>query len=154
MIRLLPFILLAAAFFYFEKGGFNFLEEPGVYQGEGNSGAATVKPEENPVYGAIALSESTYAWGSSIKYTSEDKAKLDATSRCAESGASDCQAQTWGSEVCLALAIAPRIKGKSMGGWGTGRDENIDLAKSEALENCQKHEKDCAIVESFCSRGN
>lgn len=125
---------------------------PATYEGEGRGGAGNVTITENANYGAIAVSEESFAWGSSTGYADAAKAKREAIRRCAESGAGDCAAKSWGNQFCLALAVSPRIVDVQRGAWGTGRDETIDGAKSRALENCGRHAKDCALVESFCAR--
>jgi hypothetical protein len=128
--------------------------KPIGYAGAGKSGAGSVEAIEHPVYGAIAVSIDTFAWGSSTGYAKIGDARQDATRRCAESGAKDCRVKISTKESCLALAIAPRIIDRQSGAWGTGVDENIDKAKAEALKNCGKYEKKCKIVESFCPRAN
>lgn len=125
--------------------------KPSDYVGQGHSGPASIPIVEKPVYGAIAYSEETSAWGSSIDYSDLDAAKRNAVQRCEKSGAKDCAIVLWNKETCMALAVSPRIKNKQSGGWGTGVDENIDAARSEALTNCKKFAKSCKIVESFCS---
>jgi len=86
--------------------------------------ATAVSAED--MYGAIATSDETGAWGYAYNYKSRAKAEAAALKECGEAG---CQVEVWFANACGAVAK----DGKTVGwGWAESRAE----AEAEALSAC------------------
>lgn len=78
------------------------------------------------MYGAIATSDETGAWGYGYNYPSRAQAESAALQQCGES---DCEVDVWFKNACGAVAK----DGKTVGwGWAEDRTE----AEAKALSSC------------------
>lgn len=102
------------------------------------------------VWGAIAVSESTLAFGSAWGYQSEQDAKHRASRECslAMNAMRDCRVVGTFSNACVALATSPNEHS-----WGfSGSQTNINSAVKNAMTQCKKYGgRSCDIVSKFCS---
>lgn len=109
--------------------------------------AAPPKPD---VWGALAVSASTLASGTSWNYKSEAAASESALSECRTRGGGDCKVVKTVADVCLALAVSNAEKVFAVGG-PTGAGNFADAA---ALLKCQRAGgKACFVQASFCADG-
>lgn len=122
------------------------------YSGAGKAYSGVAVPEDHKArYGAFAVSDQTFAWGSSLDYPSRPSAERDAEKRCAKGGAKDCKIALWFYDRCGALAIKPRDGAKMNGGWGSASAGDLGEAEEKALSNCRRFGGNgCGIVESIC----
>ena len=78
------------------------------------------------MYGAIATSDETGAWGYAYNYPSRAQAETAALQECGEAG---CQIEVWFANACGAVAK----DGRSVGwGWAASRAE----AEAQAISAC------------------
>jgi hypothetical protein len=95
-------------------------------------------------YGAIALSPTRLAWGEGHDYATQALAEERAMEEC-KKRASDCQKIRWVRNACHALATGRGV-------WGHAWNDNIDLARSEALGHCRNRGSNCSVVYAGCSK--
>ena len=111
-----------------------------------NRGAA----EAPGVWGAIAVSDSTLAYGSAWAYQSEQDAKNRASRECslAMNAMRDCRVVGTFRNACVALATSPKEHA-----WGfSGAQSSIKSAVKSAITQCQKYGgRSCTIASQFCS---
>jgi len=114
----------------------------------GQSGA--VSPPKPDVWGALAVSASTLASGTSWNYKSEPAAAEAALGQCRARGGSDCKVEKTVADVCLALAVSKTEGIYAVGGpIGAG-----NYADEAALLKCQRAGgKSCFVQASFCADG-
>lgn len=104
--------------------------------------ASTTNTSGN-TYGAIAISESTMAWGSSWNATSQAEAERTAIEYC---GRSDCRSVNWFRNACGALAMSGNRAWAA--DWGATQEE----ARSKALAACRSSGgTSCQIQNTTCS---
>lgn len=78
------------------------------------------------MYGAIATSDETGAWGYAYNYPSQSQAEAAALQECGERG---CQVEVWFANACGAVAK----DGRNVGwGWAESRAE----AEAKAVSAC------------------
>ncbi|MBS0580623.1 MAG: DUF4189 domain-containing protein [Proteobacteria bacterium] len=107
-------------------------------------------PPEPDVWGALAVSASTLASGSSWNYKSEAAASKAALGQCRARGGTDCKVVTTVADVCVALAVSNAEKTYAVGG-PTGAGNYADDA---AMLKCQRAGgKSCFVQASFCADG-
>ncbi|MDE1991032.1 MAG: DUF4189 domain-containing protein [Rhizobiaceae bacterium] len=96
-------------------------------------------------YTAVAISDTTLAWGTAWAAPSKEEAERVALAECLTQ-AKDCHTQTWATG-CVALAESP-----ADGTWGADYDLFVDFAESKALARCSNAGgSDCRIVAHPCS---
>lgn len=106
----------------------------------------TVSAEaETDLYGAIAFSPSTRAYGFSYDHASRESAKKEAMEECKTlSGNRDCKTVIWFQNGCGALAVGDI-------GYGTGWGNSREWAQNYALESCASWTGNCRIVRWVCT---
>ena len=108
-------------------------------------------PTQAPgIWGAVAVSPSTLASGSSWRYQSEKDAENQALRECslAMNAMRDCKVVGTFTNACVALATSPHENA-----WGfSGSKASIKSAVKSAMTQCQKYGgRSCKIVSKFCS---
>lgn len=106
-------------------------------------------------YSAIALSQSTGAYGFSYDQGSQGRANRVATDNCSarDNGAGDCRVvQYTHGAYCAALVINHTPRGGSVG-WGAGSAASEGEAKRIAWRECQvnNHGECDTLAASVCS---
>lgn len=104
-------------------------------------------------YGAIAISPSTLAYGTSYRFPTRQQAEAAALTYCHGNAGhpKDCQISSWFWNSCASLALNPK-SGRSGGHWGSAWDANRELARKKALLACSRTAGvDCQSVVTFCS---
>jgi hypothetical protein len=117
----------------------------GPCQGQNNPAPSTPS-----VYGAIAISRSTMAYGTAEKFSTQQAANDFAVKDCAKKGAKDCSLfQAFANNLCAALALSVPDKAASIGLSGI-----MTFASSIATLRCQQAGgKSCVVAISFCADG-
>lgn len=118
-----------------------------TYNATGVRFAAPPPPPKPDVWGAVAVSPSTLAYGSSWNWKSEKDAAAAALKYC---GARDCKVVATVADVCLSLveSAAERIY---MVGGPIGA---ANFADNNALLQCQRAGgRACIVKASFCADG-
>lgn len=101
------------------------------------------------LYGAIAFSDSTGAYGFSFQYRTRSGAELRAVDECTKRGARDCEAKVW-FRGCGSLAVGPdNVYGSA---FADSKSEARDLAIGYCQEqsggrSCVSKVAVCAIAE-------
>ncbi|KKC34053.1 DUF4189 domain-containing protein [Devosia psychrophila] len=96
-------------------------------------------------YGALALSQSNGAAGTSSKRVSYENARDWALSYCGEY-ADDCMIAVYFVNTCAAVARGTN------GGYGTGKSNSLNTAKTTAIASCRRYDTGCVVRASSCSR--
>lgn len=98
------------------------------------------------LYGAIAYSDRTGAFGYSYKHGSRRQAEAEARGQCANKGGTNCKIATWYVNSCGALAKSGH------GPWGVGQKNSEQAAQRQAQAFCKQHGgRDCSVVFTGCS---
>lgn len=95
-------------------------------------------------FGAIALSESTYAFGWSGDKLSRQAAERIALRNCYQY-ADDCRIVMWTRNACMALAIGDES-------WGTSWNTVKSKAINHAMALCQENSDGCRLALRQCSK--
>jgi hypothetical protein len=107
-------------------------------------------PPKPDVWGALAVSASTLAWGASWNSRSESDSSGFALSQCAARGAQDCKIVKTVADVCLALVTSSGENIFTVGG-PIGAS---NIADDAALAKCRRAGgKSCKLITSFCADG-
>ncbi|MDJ0717406.1 MAG: DUF4189 domain-containing protein [Prochloraceae cyanobacterium] len=99
------------------------------------------------LFGSIAVSPSTGAYGYSWNYKSRQGAVNGALRTCENYAgrAGDCRALVWFQNACGSLTQNSR-------GWGSGWGTTRSLAQNYALQSCrQNYGSGCRVVETVCT---
>jgi hypothetical protein len=115
--------------------------------GEAFANVATICVDPGPqLYTAVAISPSTFNWGSSWHYGSEQQAEQAAFANCAKN-ANDCQVVAWTGSGCAALALSEDNQI-----WGAAYNNFPDFAQGGALKSCRDEGgRNCKVVAHPCS---
>ncbi len=103
--------------------------------------AQKLYPNKKASYGAVAVSKKAAKSGGSRNFSTLKKAKDAALNQC---NVSDCKILVVVKNRCVAVAFANKHS------YWT-KSSNLSRAKRVALKNCQKSNKNCKIIRSFCS---
>ena len=102
------------------------------------------------MWGALAVSPTTLASGTSWRDKSEAAASKAALGNCRTRGGSDCKVLQTVADVCLALAVS-KTEGTYAIGGPTGAGNFADDA---AMVKCQRAGgRSCVVQASFCADG-
>jgi hypothetical protein len=96
-------------------------------------------------FGAIAYSPSSGAHGYAFDFSTQAGAEARALAECNSKGRG-CQSAIWFRNACGAIAV-----GSS--GWGSGWDENQQMAEQKALDKCKNYSRGCSVVRWVCTTG-
>ena len=110
---------------------------------------AQPKPD---VWGALAVSPSTLAWGNSWNYKTGKEAEAEALKNCRtySKGARDCRVAVTVADVCVSMAASMAQKIYTVGG-PTGA---ANFAADNAMLKCKRAGgRACVIATSFCADG-
>ena len=109
--------------------------------------AGPAAAETAGIYGALAISTGSGAYGFSYNYNSDDEARRRAMAECVKrTQAGDCQVAATFSRNCIAVAYSPN----KVFGWATGYPN--DERPERALNSCASANGNaCKIVQSICS---
>lgn len=122
-----------------------------VDTGSGKPAAGEPRRAPKPdVWGALAVSASTLASGTSWNYNTADAANQAALDGCRERGGIDCKIVKSVADVCVSLAVSSPQKLFTVGGpTGAG-----NFADDAALLKCRRAGgKSCIVQASFCADG-
>jgi serine/threonine-protein kinase len=108
--------------------------------------AAPLSAFAGDLYGAIAYSQSTKAYGWATDYASQEEAEAGAMSACKDR-ASDCKSAIWFRNACGALSVG------SDGGWGADWGADEQAARNKATHVCDGYSYDCQVVIAKCDTG-
>lgn len=97
---------------------------------------------QETLWGAIAYSTSTHAYGFGYNQPSQAAAINVAVEKCNED---DCKAVVWFHNSCGAFAIGDRAA------YGWGIDSEKEEAQEKALSECRKAGTGCKIVQWVCT---
>jgi hypothetical protein len=105
-------------------------------------------PPPTPKYfTAIAVSDSTLAWGASWAANSRGQAEQIALAHCSQS-ASDCKVKMWAQGMCVALATS-----KTDLTWGVDKGSYPETAQPKALAQCRAAGGNACVIETHpCSQ--
>ncbi|MEI2429441.1 DUF4189 domain-containing protein [Lysobacter yananisis] len=95
-------------------------------------------------WGAIALDDTTGAFGSSSREGSESRAEKNALATCKKQGGKTCRIEISYHNQCVSLA-AGKFK------YFVRADYTLALAESNSLSKCGKEDEGCKIFYSNCS---
>lgn len=98
------------------------------------------------IYGAIAYSPGTGAYGYSHNYRSRGQAEQAALGNCVRH-ARDCRVVVWFYNACGALASGRR------NGWGHGFASTRQQAANIAMNYCRQNDQGCQLRQTVCSFG-
>lgn len=102
-------------------------------------------PGSSRIYGAIAYSPASGAFGYSDNYGSESQADYRALSEC---GKTDCVVASWFYNNCGAVVTSDN------GSWGGGHGASVSSAIRDAENACTQHGGTACVVKvSHCSAG-
>ncbi len=105
-------------------------------------------PKVQPHYfTAIAVSDSTLAWGTSWAANTRAEAEQIALAQCRRHAA-DCRAVDWAQYKCLALAVSDREMA-----WGVDAGNYPETASSKAVAACRSvGGSNCVVKTHPCSQ--
>lgn len=107
-------------------------------------GAMAAPVHAADMFGAIAYSPNSGAWGWSKDYASQDEAETRAMDECeSRSNGEECQVASWFRNACGSLATGPD-------GWGADWGNDQWEAAAKALERCSEHSMTCTVKEKIC----
>ncbi len=98
------------------------------------------------LYGAIAFSDSTGAYGFSFQYRTRSGAELRAVDECTKRGAPDCEAKVW-FRGCGSLAVGPDNV------YGSAYADSKSEARDLAIGYCQEQSggRSCVSKVAVCA---
>lgn len=99
----------------------------------------------NDLYGAIAYSPSSKAYGWAKDFNSQIEAENAAMNECYKR-AGDCRIAVWFVNACGAVAAGPE-------GWGADWGSSIREAERKSTRLCSDYSYGCQIVMSQCVSG-
>ena len=113
----------------------------------GASAAGPAAAETAGIYGALAISTGSGAYGFSYNYNSDDEARRRAMAECVKrTQAGDCKVAATFSRNCIAVAYSAN----KVFGWATGYPN--DERPERALNACASANGNaCKIVQRICS---
>ncbi len=95
------------------------------------------------LYGAIAYSTKSGAFGFATDYAAQKSAERDALSECKTRGGG-CKATIWFKNACGSFALGDD-------GWGASWGATPEKSKSEAIIECKKETKNCEVRKTICT---
>ncbi|MBL0374372.1 DUF4189 domain-containing protein [Rhizobium sp. KVB221] len=98
------------------------------------------------LYGSIAYSQQTRAYGWSIDNASQADAENSAMNECYKR-ASDCKVAMSFRNACGAVATGED------GGWGSDWGRNYSAAQNKAMHICDGYSYNCKVVVTQCVTG-
>jgi len=107
----------------------------------------TDQPQAGDLYGAIYLSPTTYATGSSWNYSDQASAMKRAEKECLLN-ASSCVWGVWFKNGCGAIASDKN------GTWQSGWSATLEEAKQKAISSCNTTTSGCVVLSSACTTKN
>jgi outer membrane protein assembly factor BamB len=115
-----------------------------LWEGELCEGAPKVEPH---YFTAVAVSDSTLAWGTSWAANTRAEAEQLALAQCRRYAA-DCRAVDWAQYKCLALAASDREMA-----WGVDAGNFPETASSKAVAACRSvGDSNCVVKTHPCSQ--